>query len=184
MFINRLCNLLIVAALMIAACAPAVAPTSTSPIAASAPIVAALPVLESNTDAEIWSEGLPSNGVWQAVLTPEDFLQKGVPRHVAEEEWAGVYTWRFQDGNAQLDFLGSIETATFTCLAEYAAVGGIVSFTFHPSILAGPCAGARDDVQWRLEEDGLHFHLVASSCAPLVEIRTTYEAKPFQQIAD
>ena len=185
MFTNRLFNLLImVAAILLTACASHLAPMSSSPTATSAPIVAAASVLEPASKADVSLESLLPNGVWQATLTPEDFVQNGVLRYVAEEEWAGVYTWTFQDGNAQLDFLGPIESATFTCLAEYAAVGGVVSFTFHPSILAGPCAGALDEVQWRLDDDGLHFHLVASSRGPLVELRTTYEARPFQQIAD
>ena len=187
MFTNRLFNLWTVAALMmITACAPDAASTPTSPISMSAPIVEAAPSPEPtlNTEAGVWSEGLPPNGVWQAVLTPQDFVQNGVSRYVAEEEWAGVYTWTFQDGKAQLDFLEPIETATFTCLAEYVAVGGVVSFIFHSSILAGPCAGALDDVQWRLDDDGLYFHLVASNRGPFVEIKTTYEAKPFQKISD
>ena len=185
MFINRLFYVLIVAAsVMITACAPGVAQTPTSPTATSAPTVAASPILEPNTEAEVWSEGRPPNGIWQAILTPEDFVQMGVLRYVAEEEWAGVYTWKFQDSKAQLDFEGTAKTGTFTCLIEYAAVGDVVSFTFTTSVPSGTCDGAVDDVQWRLEDDGLHFHLVASSGGPFRAIQTTYEAKPFQEIAD
>jgi hypothetical protein len=185
MFTIRLFNLWIAAAsIMITACAPSVAPPSALPAATSAPTLAAAPVLEPNMDAEAWSESLPPNGVWQVTLTPEEFVQRGVSRYVAEEEWAGVYTWTFQDGKAQLDFVGPIKTGTFTCLAEYAAVDGVVRLTFASSVLAGPCAGALDEVQWRLDDDGLHFHLVASSRGPFVEIQTTYEAKPFQKISD
>jgi hypothetical protein len=175
-------KLFVIGLLLLSVTLAACNPTAPS----SAPIVEADPSPEPtlNTEAGVWSEGLPPNGVWQAVLTPQDFVQNGVSRHVAEEEWAGVYTWTFQDGNAQLDFLGPIETATFTCLAEYAAVDGVVSFIFHPSILAGPCAGAIDDVQWRLDDDGLHFYLVASNRGPFVEIKTTYEAKPFPKVSD
>jgi len=108
----------------------------------------------------------------------------GVWRYVAEEEWAGVYTWTFQDGKAQLDFIGPIKTGRFTCLAEYAAVDDVVSFTFTTSVPLVTCDGAIDDVQWRLDDDGLYFHLVASSGNPLVETKVTYEAKPFQKIAN
>jgi hypothetical protein len=117
-------------------------------------------------------------------LTPEDFVQRGLLRYVAEEDWAGVYTWTFQDGRAQLDFEGTIKTGTFTCLAEYAAVGDVVRIAFTTSVPSGTCDGTVDDVQWRLNDDGLHFDLVATSNDPFVEIQTTYEAKPFQQLAD
>ena len=182
MITNRLFNLFVVAAsLLITACAPAVVPMPLSPPATSAPSVTSSPVLEPNPETEVWSEGLPPNGIWQVTLTPEDFVQRGILRSVAEEEWAGVYTWKFQDGKAQLNFEGTVKTGTFICLAEYAAVGDVVRFI--PSIPSGTCDGV-DEVQWRLEEDGLHFHLVASSGGPLAAIQTTYEAKPFQQISD
>ena len=185
MFTNRLFTLLIVAtSMLITACAPAGAPMLISPTATSAHTVAVPPVLEPTTNAGVSLEGLLPNGVWQATLTPEEFVQRGVSRYVAEEEWAGVYTWTFQDGQAQLDFVGPIKTGTFTCLAEYAVAGDAVRFTFTTSVPAGTCDGVVEEVQWQLEEDGLHFHLVASSGAPLAAIQTTYEAKPFQQIAD
>jgi hypothetical protein len=185
MFTKRSFNLLIVAALMmLTACVPGVAPTPTSPTVTSAPTEAVSPVLEPNTEAAVRSEGLPPNGIWQATLTPEDFVQRGVLRYVAEEDWAGVYTWNFQDGKAQLDFEGTIKTGAFTCKAEYAAVGDVVRFAFTTSVPSGTCDGIVDEVQWRLEDDGLHFHLVATSDNPFVEIQTTYDAKSFQQIVD
>jgi hypothetical protein len=179
MFTNRLFNPLIVATLMmITACSPGATPTVTPAATVQVP-----PILQPNTDTGGWSEDLPPNGVWQATLTPEAFVQMGVSRYVAEEEWAGVYTWTFQDGKAQLDFEGPIKTGTFTCLAEYAAADSVVGFTFTSSGPSGACAGALDHVQWRLNDDGLHFHLVASSRGPFVERQTTYEAKPFRNIA-
>ena len=95
-----------------------------------------------------------------------------------------MYTWTFQDGQAQLDFEGTIKTGTFTCLAEYAAVGDVVRIAFTTSIPSGTCDGNVDDVQWRLEDDGLYFQLVATNDDPFAAIQTTYEAKRFQQIAD
>jgi hypothetical protein len=41
-----------------------------------------------------------------------------------------------------------------------------------------------DDVQWRLDEEGLHFHLLATQNDPFTEIRAMLEAKPYQKIAD
>lgn len=185
MFTNHLSTTLIVAAsIMLTACAPRVTPTPSSPTATSAPTVAAPSVLEPTPTAAVSLEGLPPNGIWQATLTPEQFVQRGVSRNVAEEEWAGVYTWTFQDGQAQLDFVGSIKTGTFTCLAEYTAVRDIIRFTFTTSVPSGTCDGNADEVQWRLEDDGLHFQLVATSDDPFAAIQTIYEAKPLQQIAD
>jgi hypothetical protein len=185
MFTNRLVNLLIVAvSLMLTACAPAVPPALTSPTATSAPTVDASLAFEPTPKAEVSLEGLPPNGIWQVTLTPEHFVQRGVLRYVAEEDWAGVYTWNFQDGKAQLNFEGSIKTGTFTCLAEYAAVGDVIRFTFTTSVPTGTCDGTVDDMRWRLDNEGLHFRLIASSEYPFAAIKTTYEAKPFQQIAD
>lgn len=184
MFTIRLFNLLLAASVMITACAPSGAPTPSLPIASSAPTVIALPVPMRNIASGVWSEGLPPNGIWQATLTPEDYVERGVLRETAEEEWAGVYTWTFHDGKAQLDFEGPIKTGTYTCLGEYAAVGEVVSFTFTTSVPHGTCDGAIDEAQWRLDEAGLHFHLVATSDGPLLEIQTMYEAKPLQKIAD
>src|SRR5687768_11078545 len=111
MFTHRLFHLLIVSALLVVtACARGVTPPPTSPTTASAPTLVVSPVLEPTPKAEVSLEGLPPNGVWQVVLTPEEFVERGVLRHVAEEDWAGVYTWNFQDGKAQLEFEGTIKT--------------------------------------------------------------------------
>jgi hypothetical protein len=41
-----------------------------------------------------------------------------------------------------------------------------------------------DDIQWRLDEEGLHFHLLATQNDPFTEIKAMFEAKPWQKKAD
>ena len=43
------------------------------------------------------------------------------------------------------------------------------------------CAGEVDDIQWRLDDDGLHLHLAAIKDAPLLENKAYIEAKPWQK---
>ena len=130
---------------------------------------------------EVWSEGLPPNGAWQAEVTSDDFLRMGVNRSAAAE-WVGTYTWTFQDGKAQIDFQGSARN--WTCYADYAVVGEVVRFTYVASGICSELPVEVDDIQWRLDEDGLHLHLVAIKNAPFVENKAYLEAKPWQKIAD
>jgi hypothetical protein len=39
-------------------------------------------------------------------------------------------------------------------------------------------------VQWWLDEDGLHFQLLAAHNISFLEDKTAWEAKPWQQVAD
>jgi len=41
-----------------------------------------------------------------------------------------------------------------------------------------------DDIQWRLDEAELYFHLLATQNDPFTEIKTMFEAKPWQKMAD
>lgn len=50
------------------------------------------------------------------------------------------------------------------------------------NVASPDCDGnAYDDVQWRLDVDGLHFHLVSTQA---VELKTMYESKPWQKVGD
>jgi len=50
------------------------------------------------------------------------------------------------------------------------------------NVASSGCDGnAYDDVQWRLDADGLHFQLLSSQT---VELKTMYESKPLQKVAD
>ena len=130
---------------------------------------------------EEWSTGLPPNGVWQVELTAEDFVKMGMLRSEAETEWAGLQTLTLKDGKS-LGVWQGLQGQTAKCQANYEAVGDIVRFTYYTD--TNECLGQIDEVQWRLDEDGLHFRVVEIKNAPLIGIRTGYEAKPWQKIAD
>jgi TRAP-type C4-dicarboxylate transport system substrate-binding protein len=50
----------------------------------------------TGADTQVWSQGLPPNGVWQAKLTTDDFVRMGLLRSAAQSDWAGVYTLTFK----------------------------------------------------------------------------------------
>ena len=140
-------------------------------------VVAAQPAADDSV--QTWSAGLPPNGVWQVELTDEDVVRMGVIQSDVGD-WAGRWTWTFQDGNAHL--LGEVEVGDpIPCKATYEVVGDIVRLTYFDS---ENCYGEIDDIQWRLDDDGLHLHLVAIENSHYVENKAVYEAKPWQKIAD
>ena len=125
---------------------------------------------------ETWSEGLLPNGVWQAELSVEDLVAVGGVMESSVRENAGVHTFTFQDGNFTWTLQGD---SPGSCEGTYALVGDINRLT-----LTGGCAGEVDDIQWRLDDEGLHLHLVAIENAPFEVIRASLEAKPYQKVAD
>ena len=132
----------------------------------------------------IWSEGLPPNGVWQVELTSDDFLRMGVNR-AAAADWVGVYTTKYQDGKSIEDFKGPARTTH--CEADLEVVGDVVRETYTssdpPRVCTDPPVSL--EFQWRLGEDGLHLHLVSmSEQGAFLENRAVFEAKPWQKIAD
>jgi hypothetical protein len=125
---------------------------------------------------ETGSAGLPPNGVWQVELTADDFIKTGTLKSTAED-MAGLYTLTFQDGQAKIEIHGP--KITVSCMQVVVVVGDAVRLK---NVASPDCDGnAYDDVQWRLDADGLHFHLVSSQA---VELKAMYEAKPWQKIAD
>jgi len=93
------------------------------------------------------------------------------------EDMAGVYTWMFQDGQAKVEIHGP--RITVSCRVVATLVGDAVRLQ---NIGSPTCDGnAYDDVQWRLDADGLHFHLVSSQA---VELKAMYESKPWQKVGD
>jgi hypothetical protein len=93
------------------------------------------------------------------------------------EDMAGVYTWTFQDGKAKVEVHGP--RITVSCMVVATVVGDAIRLQNAGS---PSCDGtAYDDVQWRLDADGLRFHLVSSQA---VELKAMYESKPWQKIAD
>jgi hypothetical protein len=130
---------------------------------------------------EEWSTGLLPNGVWQVELTADDFVQRGVLRSVAEAEWAGTYTLTLKDGKS-IGVWQGLQGQTGKCQANYDVIKDFVRFTYYTE--TNECLGEVDDLQWRLDEEGLHFHVLDVKNAPFTEIKAYLEAKPWQKVAD
>ena len=129
-----------------------------------------------SAENQTWSTGTLPNGTWTVTLSMDDVVGMGVQRSKASE-WAGVYTWTFQDGKAA--FHSQVDSI-IDCEATYEVVDDFVRMTY--SDRSADCANEVDDIQWRLDTDGLHFHVVDISGAPFVENKAVYEAKPWQQV--
>ena len=130
---------------------------------------------------ENWSTGMPPNGTWQVTLTNDDVVKMGVSKAKAPD-WSGVFTHTFQDGVFSTSWQGTEGYAkgqTASCGGTYEVVEDFVRIT-----LDQDCGNEVDDIQWRLDNEGLHVHLVAIQNGPEVEVRAALEAKPYQKIAD
>ncbi len=151
--------------------------TKTQPSPNAQACVSALAIsTQVSTENQTWSEGLPPNGVWQVELSEDDIVRMGVLKSNAPE-WAGTWTWMFQDGKAHLKAEVDI---TVECDGTYTVVKDFVRINYYDS---KDCSAQEvDDIQWRLEEDGLHLHLVAITYAPFTENKAYLEAKPWQKI--
>ena len=134
-----------------------------------------VPTLDAS--AQTWSTGLLPNGVWQVTLTNDDVINMGVSTGKAPD-WSGVNTFTFQDGVFHYTWEGTEgygKGQTASADGTYEVVEDFVRLTTDDF---------SDDVQWRLDEEGLHFHLLATVNDPFTEVRAMFEAKPYQKIAD
>lgn len=68
---------------------------------------------------------------------------------------------------------------TGECTATYEVVEDFVRITRTP--ITADCPPEVNDIQWRLDADGLHLHLVANS-GQFYEGKIATEAKPWQKI--
>jgi hypothetical protein len=129
--------------------------------------------------AETWSDGPLPDGSWTVELSAEDLVGMGVERSESAV-WAGSYTWTFQGGAAVLLAHAQID---YECQATYEVVEDFVRITYSDSdSFPDLCNGVVEDVQWRLDDDGLHFQLIAVKKVPFLEDKATYEAKPWQKM--
>jgi hypothetical protein len=166
---------------LIAAIRDLKAKTAPSPGATACESEIAQPSSEPSTDTQIWSKGLPPNGVWQVQLTSEDVIQLGVSKANAPD-WSGVFTHTFQDGVFHTTWEGTEGSAvgkTGSCDGTYELVDDFVRI-----ILSSDCGSEVDDIQWRLDPDGLHFHCITVENGISVEVKAIFNAKPYQKIAD
>lgn len=133
-------------------------------------------------DTQNWSTGLPPLGSWQVTLTSEDVMKSGVSK-VNAPEWSGTFTYTFKENgvfhSTWLGTEGSAKGQTYSCDGNYELVKDIVRVT-----TSNDCGGVVNDVQWRLDNDGLHVHLVSTTNEKPVEAKASLESKPLQMIAN
>jgi TRAP-type C4-dicarboxylate transport system substrate-binding protein len=137
----------------------------------------AQPAALSDPGTQTWATGLPPNGVWQVTLTNDDVIKMGVSKAKAPD-WSGVYTFTFQDGVFHWTWEGTEGYAkgqTASADGTYEVVEDFIRMTSGDIV---------DDIQWLLDEEGLHFHLLATQNDPFIEIRAMLEAKPYQKVGD
>jgi TRAP-type C4-dicarboxylate transport system substrate-binding protein len=137
----------------------------------------------SSGDEESWSPGLPPNGVWQVDLTEEDVIRMGVLEKNAPG-WAGPQSYEFNDGEGI--FRGEFhDGVVIVCPYTYEVVDDFFRLTYVDKGLDNyECGDQVDDLQWRLDDDGLHLHLVDIHDGLLVEMTAAYEARPWQLVAN
>ena len=166
---------------LIAAIRELKAKTKPSPGAQACESTVSIPT-QASVENQIWSDGLPPNGKWTVELSDDDVVKMGVLKSSAKD-WSGQQTYEFQDGEGIFrKRVNNVEVEI--CPFTYKAVENFVRLSFHDTGLGHyDCGNDHDDVQWRLDKDGLHFHLV-NTTAPKVESTAIYEAKPWQKVAN
>ena len=168
---------------MIAAIRELKAKTDPAPGAEACQPDVAQPSAVPSAENQVWSTDLPPNGTWQAERTIDDFVPTGMLVSVAEREFAGVYTKTFKDGKYTMIF-EDLQGQLHRCQGDYELVEeDIVRLT----ITSDPheCSFGPDDFQWRIDDEGLHLHLVASNGGPPgVEWTPFYEATPWQKVEE
>lgn len=162
----------------IAAISELKAKTSPSPGAQACELELAL-IPTPDASAQTWSEGLPPNGLWQVDLTEEDVIRLGVLASNAPG-WAGPQSYEFNDGEGI--FRGEFhDGVVIVCPFTYEVVDDFFRIDYVDKGLGNyECGEQMDDVQWRLDDDGLHLHLVDVHDGLLVEMTAAYEARPWQ----
>ena len=149
------------------------AKTQPSPYAEACSSTAVSP--QGSSEDQTWSTGLPPNGTWQVTLTNDDVINMGVLKSNAPD-WSGIYVFKFQDGVFHWTWEGTEgygKGQTAAADGTYAVVDDFVRLT---------SGNVVDDIQWRLDDDGLHFHLLATQNDPFTEIRAMLESRPYQEI--
>jgi nuclear transport factor 2 (NTF2) superfamily protein len=120
--------------------------------------------------------------MWSVELSDEDFVSRGVLKSNAKD-WAGTNTYEFKDGQGVWRRSYGGQTDINICPFTYEVVEDFVRLTFHDTGLGNyACEGEWDDIQWSLDEEGLHFNVVNLHNAPIVEATAMYEAKPWQKV--
>lgn len=119
---------------------------------------------------QVWSPGLPPNGVWQVNYSTDELVALGFLKSDAQS-WTGTFTLTLQDGK-----MVEVYNDGGSCSSTYALAGNNVRFTFPTT--GDQCTNAVDDVQWRIDNQGLHFHVITS----LHDTAAIWEGKPWQKV--
>jgi len=92
-----------------------------------------------------------------------------------------MYTITFEEGKYYMTWQG-LQGQTGKCQANYEVVENVVRLTYYQTT-GNECEGGIEDFQWRLDNGGLHLHLVATN-GKFVDAKAFFEAKPWQKIAN
>ncbi len=90
-------------------------------------------------------------------------------------KWSGVFTHTFKDGVFHTTWQGTEGEAkwqTSSCDGIYKLVEDYVSIT-----LSSDCGNEVDNIWWRLDSDGLHFHVVSVQNGSTVEVTAILEGQ-------
>ena len=140
--------------------------------------VAACGEVAGADDGQSWSTGLPPNGIWRVELSEDVLAGMGlVPIDVTE--LTGTYTLTLNDGAGIFGFENGLGAGE--CEGDYSAIDDLTRWIMASG---GPCTATITDTQWRLEDDGLHFHLVDIKDASFIENQAIFEAKPWQKVEE
>ena len=130
----------------------------------------------------VWSPGPIPNGDWQITYSVDDYVQMGYLKSSAENDWAGTYTMTVEDGKLAWNWLGTFGQMG-RCQGTTAVVGDHVELTYIQTSPAGDeCRGEIDDLHWRLDAQGLHFHLVSIQNGNFHDASAWWETKPWQKL--
>jgi TRAP-type C4-dicarboxylate transport system substrate-binding protein len=158
--------------------------TKTTPSAGAAACGTMLAQAEpTSTPANVaWSTGPLPNGVWQITFSVDDYVRMGYLKSVAESDWAGTYTMTVEDGKLSWNWQGTVGQIG-KCQGTTAVVGDHVELTYIQTSPAGDeCPGEIDDLQWRLDAQGLHIHLVSIQNGNFHDGSAWWEGKPWQKV--
>lgn len=149
-----------------AACAPLQAQTNATP----------------NPANVTWSRGPLPNGVWTVVYTADDFVQLGDLISTASD-YSGKYTLTITNG--KLLFTQEMvngQGQNGKCQGATVVTGDHVELTYiQVTTAADECPGEVDDIQWRLDSQGLHIHLVSVTNNNFHDLAAWWEGKPWQK---
>ena len=123
---------------------------------------------------QVWSPGLPPNGVWQVNYSTDELVALGFLKYDAQS-WTGTFTLTLQDGK-----MSEVYNDGGSCSSTYAVAGNVVRLTYPTT--GDQCTNEVDDLQWRVDNQGLHLNLVAIQNANFHDAAAIWGGKPWQKV--